>query len=77
MLSEAEDAPAEEMSAILEQINEALSAEQQAILTNLAQQDLFAWAAEQGLMGNFANNRPEMDEKEMATAQAQSQPNRK
>lgn len=70
-----EDFDPEQGESLLADIEAALTADQQAVIEAIPQEDLFAWAQEQGLMGGFAANGepPDFDElsdEERATLQA-------
>jgi hypothetical protein len=81
-LQETEDVDQDQIDGVVSQINEAMTVEQQSLLSNLAQEDLFAWMQEEGLPGGFGPPRgdgtpqgpPQMSEEEWATAQAAHTP---
>jgi hypothetical protein len=68
----------EQIQTMIEEINGQMTGEQTALLTDLSQEDLAAWAEEQGYMVGFGGpsemgegGPPEMSEEERATAQAE------
>lgn len=78
-LQETEDVDQDQIDGVVSQINEAMTADQESLLSNLAQEDLFSWMQEEGLAGGFGPRQgeggpqgpPQMSEEEWATAQAE------
>jgi hypothetical protein len=75
-----EEADLEQIETVIGEINDGLTAEQAALLSDLSPDDLAAWAEEQGVAMGFGGPRPEMEgagppegmsEEDRATAQAE------